>query len=306
MSTSPVLQETHINPRTTIPRPGVLYVMRRDNKTLVPFNPDKVKIAITKAYLAVEGDNAAVSRRVHEVVDELTDQVTKIVSRYLNTGGIIRVEEVQDQIELTLMRAEHHKVARTYILYREERRLARESKKNNIPTDHALHITLDNGERVLLDETLLSRRIETACHDLNEVDAHLILDETLRNIFDGVHIKDLHKALIMAARTKIELEPNYSYLAARLLLDDLHHEALQFLALPMYENSQEKNTLYPQAFQKFIDTGVELQLLSHELQDFDLTRLGMALQPSRDFQFTYLGPANTLRSLFLASWKYSF
>jgi ribonucleoside-diphosphate reductase alpha chain len=290
MSVNPMQEETaHFTTSPTIPQPGVLYVMRRDNRTLVPFNPDKIKIAIMKSYLAVEGGNAAASRRVHEVVDELTDQVTKTISRYLNTGGVVRLEEIQDQVELILMRAEHHKVARTYILYREERRQERESKQKTKPVENALHITLDNGNRVLLDESFVLRRIDVACQNLAEVDGQLILKETLRNIFDGIHLNDLRKALIMSARTKIEAEPNYSYVAARLLLDDLHSEALKFLALPMPEDEKEKATLYPQVLKQFINKGVELELLSPELQEFDLARLGAALQPERDLQFTYLG-----------------
>lgn len=272
------------------PKPGQLHVMRRDNRTLVPFNADKIHIAITKSYLAVEGGTAAASRRVHEVVDELTAQVTKAVSRYLNTGGIIRVEEIQDQVELTLMRAGLHKVARTYILYREERRQARESNQHTQSTaDNALHVTLDNGQRVPLDEQRLKRIVDIACQTLEDVDGQAIITDTKRNIFDGIKASDLRKALIMSARTKIEFEPNYSYVAARLLLDDLHNEALKFLAFPVPENEQEKATLYPEVFKQFIHKGIEFELLSPELRDFDLDQLGHALILSRDYQFTYLG-----------------
>ncbi|MBN9288963.1 MAG: ribonucleotide-diphosphate reductase subunit alpha [Gammaproteobacteria bacterium 39-13] len=272
------------------PKPGQLHVMRRDNRTLVPFNTDKIQIALTKAYLAVEGGNAAASRRVHEVVEDLTAQVTKAVSRHLSSGGIVRVEEVQDQVELALMRAGLHKVARTYILYREERRQARESNQTvqNANAD-ALHVTLDNGQRVPLDEQRLRKIVDAACQTLDDVDAEIIITETKRNIFDGIKASDLRKALIMSARTKIEFEPNYSYVAARLLLDDLHNEALKFLAFPVPENEQEKVTLYPQIFKQFIHKGIELELLSPELRDFDLDQLGQALQPSQDHQFTYLG-----------------
>jgi ribonucleoside-diphosphate reductase alpha chain len=270
------------------PKPGQLYVMRRDNKTLVPFNTDKIKIAITKAYLAVEGDNAAASRRVHEVVEELTNLVDKTISRYLNSGGVVRVEEIQDQVELVLMRSGLHKVARTYILYREERRLAREAKPDTTRSN-ALQITLDNGKKVPLDEKRLEQTIALACRDLEDVDPKSILQETIRNIFDGIKVSDLRKALIMSARTKIELEPNYSFVAARLLLEDLQDEAFKFLALPTPENEQEKATLYPQAFKQYILKGIELELLSPELATFDLDLLADTLVLDRDRQFTYLG-----------------
>lgn len=283
------------------PKPGELYVMRRDNKSLVPFNADKIKIAITKAYLAVEGEHAAESRRVHDVVEELTNQLTKAVARYLNTGGIVRVEEIQDQVELLLMRAELHKVARTYILYREERRLARAAKEQTAPAANAIQVTLDNGQCVPLDEAALARVVNTACEGLEDVCAQDILSDSLRNIFNGIKVADLNKALIMSARTKIESEPNYSYVAARLLLEDLHKEALTFLTLPIPQNKQEKAKLYPQLFQQFIHKGVELELLSAELKDFDLQRLGQALLPERDHQFTYLGLQTLYDRYFLHS-----
>lgn len=272
----------------TSPQPGQLYVMRRDNRTLVPFHPEKISVAITKAYLAVEGGNAAASRRVHEVVADLTDQVSKNLARNLKTGGIVRVEDIQDQVELALMRQELHKVARTYILYREQRRQEREAKKAE-PASHTLHITLDNGQRVPLDDARLKNRVEEACAQLEDVESASIVEETKRNIFDGIKVDDLRKALIMSARTKIEQEPNYSYVAARLLLDDLHSEALKFLAYPIPENEQEKQTLYPQVFKQYINKGVELELLSPELKTFDLDQLGHALKTKRDLQFTYLG-----------------
>lgn len=282
------------------PKPGQLYVMRRDNKTLVPFNANKIKIAITKAYLAVEGDNAAASRRVHEVVEELASTISKTISRYLNSGGVIRVEEIQDQVELSLMRSGLHKVARTYILYREERRLAREADSST-PQTNALTITLDNGKKVPLDEQRLEQTLAIACQGLSDVDAKAILHETVRNIFDGIKVDDLRKALIMSARTKIELEPNYSYVAARLLLEDLKDEAFKFLALPSPDNVQEHAKVYPEAFKQFIHKGISLELLSPELATFDLDLLADSLKLDRDRQFTYLGLQTLYDRYFLHS-----
>lgn len=271
------------------PKPGQLHVMRRDDRTLVPFNTEKIKVAITKAYIAVEGGNAAASRRVHEVVDELTDYVTKAVSRYLKTGGVITVEEIQDQVELALMRHGYHKEARTYILYREERRLAREARNKAPVHADTMYITLDNDQRVPLDDNRLKSRVDAACKGLSDVDAMSIVTETKRNIFDGIKASDLRKALIMSARTKIEAEPNYSFVAARLLLDDLMSEGCKFLGLSAPDNDKEKAVVYPQAFIKFIHKGVELELLSPELKEFDLDLLAKSLKMDQDLQFTYLG-----------------
>ncbi len=272
------------------PKPGQLYVMRRDNRTLIPFAPDKIKIAITKAYLSVEGGNAAASRRVHEIVDMLTDQVSQAVSRHLNSGAIVRVEDVQDQVELTLMRNGLQKVARDYILYREKRRQEREvSKKETKTNQGAPQILLDDGRSRPLDSEKLLQSVLIACGELKEVDANFIVEETLKNIFDGIKVGDLRKALIMSARTKIEQEPNYSFVAARLLLDDLHNEALKFMAMPVPENLEEKHSHYPEIFKKYINIGIDNELLSPVLTSFDLDLLGRALKPENDNQFTYLG-----------------
>lgn len=267
-------------------QPGQLSVIRRDNRTRVPFKVEKIKIAITKAYLAAEGEQASASR-VHEIVDELSQQITQAVARYLNLNGTVHVEEIQDQVELALMRRGLHKVARKYILYREERRLARE--KEQTPIQGNLTITLENGQRAPLDEQKLTQRVIHACEGLSDVNSEAIITETKRNIFDGIKINDLYKALVMSARTKIEQEPNYSYVAARLLLEDLCREAFHFLALPMPETVQEKSALYPQAFKAFIQKGINLELLTPELKTFDLDLLSQALQIKRDHQFTYLG-----------------
>lgn len=269
------------------PRPGTLYVMKRDNKTLVPFTQDKIQVAISKAYLAVEGDNAAESARVHEVANELTLQISKTVARYLNSGGIVRVEEIQDQVELALMRKGLHKVARTYILYREERRQARENEAKG-SKQTTIHITLDNGQRSPLNEQFLLDIVQHACHNLSDVSPQDIIADTKRNIFDGIKENDLRKALVMSARTKIEFEPNYSYVAARLLLDDLHSEALKFLNLPIPSHADKaKHTA--KIFKQFISKGIEHELLSPELSSFDLDKLAAALVLERDEQFTYLG-----------------
>ena len=280
--------------------PGKLHVMRRDNRTIIPFDSNKIKIAITKAYLAVEGGNAAASKRVHEIVDEITAQIKKSLSRNLHTGGVIQVEEIQDQVELALMRKELHKVARTYILYREERRQARESR-NDRPLEHAISITLDDGVLVPLDENRLLQWAKEACGTLQKVDAEILVTETISNLFDGVKIKDVRKALIMSARTRIEAEPAYSYVAARLLLNDLHEEALGFLTLPVPNTPEEKQTIYVTALKQFIQKGIELELLSPELNQFDLDQLGRALNLNQDLQFTYLGLQTLYDRYFLHS-----
>ncbi len=273
--------------------PGEMRVIRRNGK-VNGFDPTKISVAITKAFLAVEGSTAAASRRIHEVVDELTDQVVKALFRRMPSGGTIHIEDIQDQVELALMRGEHHKIARAYVLYRAERARLRAEKSagasSEVAPNQPLNVTMENGSLQPLDWPRLQKIVDEACRGLADVDGAWILEETRRNLFDGVPIKDVASALLMAARTRIEQEPNYSYVTARLLLDGMRQEAFSFLGHSGSPASQsDMETRYGEYFTDFIKRGAELELLSSELTRFDLHRLGAALKPERDLNFKYLG-----------------
>ncbi|MDD1649818.1 MAG: ribonucleoside-diphosphate reductase subunit alpha [Methylococcaceae bacterium] len=280
-------------------------VIRRNGK-VSSFDASKISVAITKAFLAVEGSNAAASRRIHEVVEELTDQVVKALFRRLPSGGTVHIEDVQDQVELALMRCEHHKIARTYVLYRAERarlraaKSAQESPREVLPDD--IRVTLADGSQRALNMARLQHVVDEACRGLADVDGAWILEETRRNLFDGVPEKDVAAALLMAARTRIEQEPNYSYVTARLLLDSLRLEALGFLGQGGSEATQaDMQERYNEYFTGFIKRGAELELLSSELTRYDLHRLGAALKPERDLDFNYLGLQTLYDRYFLHS-----
>ncbi|MGX2040167.1 ribonucleoside-diphosphate reductase subunit alpha [Methylocaldum sp. MU1018] len=271
--------------------PGEMRVIRRNGKVTV-FDAGKISVAITKAFLAIEGNTAAASRRIHETVEELTRQVANALFRRNPSGGTIHIEDIQDQVELALMRGGHHKIARAYVLYREDRARARAQKAAARQEAQApvIHVTLPDGSQRPLDTARLQKIVEEACRGLADVDGGWILEETQRNLFDGVSEKDVAPALMMAARARIEQEPNYSYVAARLLLDSLRSEALSFLGHGFFEATQsEMADRYAEYFADYVKRGAELELLSPELTRFDLQRLGAALKPERDLQFTYLG-----------------
>jgi len=268
--------------------PGETKVIRR-NGTVTPFDVSKIAVAVTKAFLAVEGDTAAGSPRIKEKVAELVKNIADTFHRRLPTGGTIHIEDIQDQVELVLMRTGEHKVARAYVLYREERRKIREQKKElEITEAKALQITLHDGKVVPLNLDQLAEQIERACLGLTEVSSELILDDVKRNLFDKVPLSEVSKALIMSARTLIEKEPNYSFVAARLLLDQLNIEALGFLGLEA-DTAKDLSSTYTRYLKKYITRGVELKLLDPRLKNFDLDQLGAAIQTERDLQFTYLG-----------------
>jgi ribonucleoside-diphosphate reductase alpha chain len=280
--------------------PGELKVIRR-NGSITPYDSSKISIAITKAFLATEGGNAAASSRIHEKVTHLANLITNAFTRRLPSGGTIHIEDIQDQVELALMREGDHKVARSYVLYREERRKARAASTTKYKTTVDLYITLDNGQKVLFDIAKIAKPIEEACENLEFVSAEAIIEDTQKNLFDGVPAIDIGKAMVMCARTRVEEEPNYAYVTARLLLNILRKEALTFLDIPAVTSRAQMNALYPSYFKKYLAKGVELEIISPRLLDFDLDKIATALVGDRDFKFNYLGLQTLYDRYFLHS-----
>lgn len=269
--------------------PGQLRVIKR-NGTVVPYTDDKITVAITKAFLAVEGGTAAASSRIHETVARLTEQVTATFKRRMPSGGTIHIEEIQDQVELALMRAGEQKVARDYVIYREAQAAKRKSSAADVAQPHpSIRVTRADGSVQPLDMGRLQTIIREACEGLAEVDGALIESETLKNLYDGVAEKDVNTALVMTARTLVEREPNYSYVTARLLMDNIRAEALGFLGIASSATHHEMVDLYAKALPAYVEKGVEFELLDPKLKDYDLAKLGAALNHERDQQFTYLG-----------------
>ncbi|TWC43038.1 ribonucleoside-diphosphate reductase alpha chain [Pseudomonas sp. SJZ079] len=270
--------------------PGQLRVIKR-NGTVVPYSDDKITVAITKAFLAVEGGTAAASSRIHDTVARLTEQVSATFKRRMPSGGTIHIEEIQDQVELALMRAGEQKVARDYVIYRESR--SQERKRGGLDTPAQPHpsirVTHADGSVAPLDMGRLDTIIREACEGLEEVDGALIQKETLKNLYDGVAQSDVSTALVMTARTLVEREPNYSYVTARLLMDNIRAEALNFLGVAVSATHHEMVELYAKALPAYIAKGIELELLNPVLSTFDLEKLGQAIDHERDQQFTYLG-----------------
>ncbi len=270
--------------------PGQMRVIKR-NGTVVPYTDDKIAVAISKAFLAVEGGTAAASSRIHDTVRRLTEQVTTTFKRRMPSGGTIHIEEIQDQVELALMRAGEHKVARDYVIYREAQAAKRKQEGGaDIAQPHpSIRVTRADGSLLPLDLGRLGTIVREACEGLAEVDGELIQRETLKNLYDGVAEKDVNTALVMTARTLVEREPNYSYVTARLLMDTLRAEALGFLGVAESATHHEMAELYAKALPAYVETGVKFELLDPRLKDYDLARLGAAIEHERDQQFTYLG-----------------
>ena len=272
-------------PANAAANPLAHYQIIRRNGSVVPFEPNKIAIAMMKAFLAVHGTQGAASASVRETVDGLTQAVIRAMVRSRPGGGTFHIEDVQDQVELGLMRGGHHEIARAYVLYRERRTQERAKQAApeaaKAPTIHVL----DGGQRIPLDLGHLKGLIESACQNLGaDVKPDPIMAETMRNLYDGVPMDEVYKASILAARTLIEKDPDYTYATARLLLHTIFKEVLG-RDLPPSEMAQS----YPDYFPGFIKRGVGAELLDEKLLQFDLKRLGAALKAERDLQFDYLG-----------------
>ena len=271
--------------------PGQMRVIKR-NGSVVPYDQEKIAIAITKAFLAVEGGAAAASTRIHKKVNELANAVTVTFSRRMPSGGTLHIEEIQDQVELELMRSEERTVARSYVLYREERTKVRkeiETEEGEKQEGTGIKVILDDGTESNLDVQRLNTIVTEACEGLQEVSIEEIIEESKKNLYNGVSMSDIRSSLVMTARTLVEKEPNYTFVTARILLDNLRTEALSFLNMRNEATQAEMESLYPEVLETFIKKGIENEILNPELQNMDIKRLGKALRPERDKSFTYLG-----------------
>ncbi|AHB04327.1 ribonucleotide-diphosphate reductase subunit alpha [Pandoraea pnomenusa] len=263
-------------------------VIRR-NGAVVGFEPSKIAIAVTKAFLAVNGGQGAASARVRELVEQLTQNVVRALMRSRPNGGTFHIEDIQDQVELALMREGEHNVARAYVLYREKRAQERAHAVEAAPEAAApdmpvLHVT-DNGVSRPLDMAALRGVVQAACENLgNEVDAEPILTETIKNLYDGVPLSQVYDSAILASRTLIEKEPAYSQVTARILMHTIRREILGEEVL-----QGDMAARYIDYFPRFIKQGVEAELLDEQLLSYDLAKLAAALDANRDLQFNYLG-----------------
>ncbi len=259
------------------------YKIIRRNGAVVGFAPNKIAIAVTKAFIAVQGGQAAASARIRELVEAITGQVTQALLRRNPNGGTFHIEDIQDQVELALMRSGEHEVARAYVLYREKRAQERAAQKAAGVPDVQLHV-LEDGVKKPLDTARLAGLLADACAGLENVKPEPIMQTVLRDLYDGVPMMEVEKALVLAARSLIEQDPAYSQVTARLLLNSIRHEVLGEAV-----TQADMGTRYAEYFPQFIKKGIAAELLDEKLAQFDLARLAAVLDAGRDYQFGYLG-----------------
>src|SRR6516225_1608250 len=261
------------------------YKVIRRNGAVVGFEPSKIAIALTKAFLAVNGGQSAASARVRDEVQKLTELVVSALMKRKPEGGAIHIEEIQDQVELALMRGGEHEVARAYVLYREKRAQERAQKQKETKTEELGAINVvESGVSKPLDLARLTELVRASCEGLAEVEPERILKATLKDLYEGVAMDEVRKCVVLAARTLIEKDPAHSYVTSRLSLGSLRFEAMGEEATQA--DMEPKSADYsPQS----IKHGIKIGLLNEALNQYDLAKLGKALQPKRDLQFGYLG-----------------
>ena len=257
----------------------------RRNGSVVGFEPGKIAVALTKAFLAVSGGQGAASARVRELVSQLTDNVVGALTRGKLAGGMFHIEDIQDHVELALMRSGEHEVARSYVLYRERHAQERATAKAEVAPQPSVINVIEKGVTRPLDIQALRTIILSACSGFESTTSPQVIEtETIKNLYDGVPLEEVYKSAILVARTLIEKDPSYNQVTARLLMHLVRREVLGEEAL-----QSEMDERYPEYFPKFIKRGIEGGLLDKKLAQFDLKRMAAGLKPERDQQFTYLG-----------------
>lgn len=270
------------------PLNGQSFSIRKRDGRIVPFDETRILLAIESAFKADAGlhrdqplPNAAQCNAIRVANSVINAALARAIK-----GEPLEIETIQDLVETQLMEAGHHGVARRYILYREERRKARalrgERTIEGLPQAQ-LFVTLSDASREPLDPHRIRRRVVAACRGLEQkCNAKILANEALRNLYDGVKPREIEQAMVLAARSRIEREPDYTFVAARLLLHSIYAEALSAFA-----TSTELAHRHRDGFSQYVKNGVEVGLLCKELLDFDLTRLSAALRLDHDQRFTY-------------------
>ena len=281
-------------------------VVKRDPADgMVPYDRQRIRNAIMKAFLAEQRSlqGEALDHRVDPIVNEVEQRVAQ---RALGRPSLsVAVEEIQDQVELVLMKSDHEDVARSYIIYREDRARERavraETTSLLLPVE--LMVALPDGTREPLDLERLQVQIEEACHGLDGVSADDVLEVLARDVYNDITPVDLRTAQIMAARSLVEQEPDYSKVSARLVLRKLKDEVFPFVS-PDVADMREltDRQQYRAYFPRYVRTGIDCELLQPALAEiFDLERLAAALAPERDQQFQFLGLQTLYDRYFLHS-----
>ncbi len=266
------------------------FTVRKRDGRISQFDETRIYLAIEAAFKAETGltRDEQSPDVMQAVVQKITEKVVQECLARAVRGEVLDIERVQDTVETQLMAAGQHAIAKGYILYREERRKARAlsgARTTDGQPQAQLFVTLKDGSREPLEAQHIRRRVIAACRGLEDKCSYRdIVDETLQNLYDGVKLDEVDKAMVMAAKARIETEPAYSYVAARLLLKKIYKEVL-----PTFTTSAEIAGLHRKHFKDYLAEGIKNGRLSADLLKFNLEKIVAALQIQRDEQFAYMG-----------------
>jgi len=270
--------------------PHGLQVIRR-NGQIVDFNIQKIEVAITKAFVDVEGMQISGSESLDQSVRQVSQAVLKRLHEQFKHINKVSIEAVQDTVELYLWKFDHERVARAYVIYRNEHEKLRQQKKSSVSANTRFYVT-SPGQRVPYDEAVLLARVQQACGDLKSVDCQKIAQEAYRNLYDQVPEKELENALVLSARSMVETNLDYGLAASFLCQDALFSEVSRTLRIQV-ESANDfaaHEQSYRMCFKQAISFGVQIgQLDKQLLSTFDLEKLALTIQPERDQLLQYLG-----------------
>lgn len=278
--------------------PRNLKVLRRDGKKFVRFNPMKIAAAIERSIRDTRKVDGRSPQDLIDLVNLLTNKVVSRAVEVAKTGDQLHVEMLQDEIERQMMAEGLYDEVKDFILYRAKHAEARshqvaveeavkveESESSKKIDSGKIHlVSMPNGEKIEVKEVDLKRRTDFACKDLDSVSSSEVLEGALVNFYEGIKLDEVDQAFLMSARAKVEKEPNYTFVTARILLDKVYRETIGVEA-----HSENIKNSHTEAFLAYIDRGIELKRLSPELKKFDLKKLADAMDLSRDLNFNYLG-----------------
>ena len=269
------------------------WVVRKRDGRIVPFEDGLVGRAIANAFRAELNlaDGQPLDSKTDQEIREITTQVSESVAAEAATDKGTDVEAVQDAVELLLMKRGHYRVARRYIVYRAEHQKIRALQMVDGPESDGVtsvpktYVKMDDGVAIPFDAQRIRRRFQVACEGLAECDSEELLQEVMKSIFDGISIGEIYRAMILAARARIENDPAYDVVASRLLRMVIANEALG--SAPA--NAEDFDRLYRNQFEHYVIDGIVADRLTPDLRKYDLTKLSNALQPSNDELFKYPG-----------------
>ena len=268
------------------PEVNTLRVIRR-NTHVVPWNSDKIEVAVRKAFLSLQMDSTPAVK--------VADKVSEVVT---STGqSFIHIEEVQDMVQEALMELGHYKVAETYILYRAERALMRQverEEEEDVTGEDAdtqtsmVVVTREDGSTFLWDGADLVARVRFALIDLDLcLSEEEIIQELRRSMFDEITEDDLRMTIILNAKALIEKDADFACFSGRILCSYIYEEVLGWDVLK--DGIGALKEFHQRYLPTYIEKGIALGRLSPELRKYDLKKLSKILDPSADLYFDYLG-----------------